>query len=227
MKKFLKGIVASLFLVVSLTALSGCVNNHPGQQSVGTTSPTANKEMKAINDSDKARVKGSLFSLTSSYKVDVGDKKYTLTGDFIHWTGDTLKLKNSDGEVILYEEQEKRWGVKLNRMASVYSGDGELIGYIGEDNMKNLLSLLQVFYIYDKDGNELAKVKEDWSLVSSFTISDKNGPAYSIKGKLLSLTGDYTITRLNDKTEIPMSSVILVTAIQDAISAAAHQDSNK
>lgn len=211
-----------ILLLIGLTILTGCAHNHPEDLN-RTKSLSKNKqnnsEMINIDKASHATVSSKLISFSTAYKVKVNSQTYTLTGDFIHFYGDTLCFKNSNGEEIFSEKQHKRYGFKLNRMASIHDSNNNITGYIGEDFSKDYWNPLEIFHIYNSNGSEIATVKENWSLIKSFTVKDNHGThAYKITKKIASIANVYTIEKLNE-TEIPMSSIILVTTISDAINA--------
>lgn len=221
-------IVPILTMFIALFTLSGCVMNSAKDEALNQNEPAVetptNQSLVDLNSADKAVVKEKLISFNTAYSVSANNQTYSLTGDFIHFYGDTLTLKDSSGTEILSERQHRRYGFKLNRMASIRDANGNITGYIGEDNSQDWLSLVTIFHIYDYQGNEIAKVKENWSIIKSFTVTDNLGnEAYRINKKALSLQNEYTITKVSE-SKIPMSSMILVTAISDAIS---QSESNK
>ena len=109
-------------------------------------------------------IKERVLNMGRDYDVFAGDEKVaTVSGKDIRLApgvvGDVFKLKTKDGKLLAYEQEHKKF-LKLNRVASCYDSEGNLMGYFGEEKIRDLFSFSYVFHFYDAEKNEIGKSKK-------------------------------------------------------------------
>lgn len=165
-------------------------------------------------------IKEKTFGMGKDYDIIIDDKDVaTVSGkDFRFLGGDLFTLKTLDGKILASEKEHKDF-LQMDRAASVYDGNGELTGYIGERCWKDLFSWGHIFYLYDKDQKEIGSSKRvgNTSLGSHKIYNNKGNVVYDVNKKFILLGGDkYVITKV-DESAIPIEHAILITCIEDAI----------
>lgn len=172
----------------------------------------------ALENSTEMRIEKALISLNASYDVYIDNVKIgNVSGKFINVTGDTFTFKNINGEILSKEKQIKRWGVKLNRSAEICNEDDEIVGYIGEEKIKDLLKWGYRFYFYDKDKIEIAYTKEIFfSLLPKYEIYNLDDELVCTINAQFSINNKYEIT-IEENNHLPKDQIIFFTCIIDAI----------
>lgn len=76
--------------------------------------------LEKINSATKVKVEEEFISFNKKYNIYI-DNSYigNISGKFINVTGDVFTFKDKNDNIISYEKQIKRWGIKLNRMAEL------------------------------------------------------------------------------------------------------------
>ena len=109
-----------------------------------------------LNEASTIMVKKSWFSFNKNYQVYIdGEKVGEIQGLYFNILGERLILKDLDGEVYASEQQIKRWNVRLNRLAQVYNGADETVGFIGEQVVRDLFRFGKTFHFYDVNRERL------------------------------------------------------------------------
>lgn len=224
MKQF-KLMVVSLLAIGLLVFLSGCNNSVQGEIAKnGTVSNVVDTEsvqqtIKELHQSKTITLKKGMFTLNSKHTITTDNGlNLSLQGNYINMTGDVFTITNEEGHVISKEKQIKRWNVKLNRMAEVYDYQGNTIGYIGEEVIKDMFKLGYKFHFYDASGTEIGYTKQKvLSVVLNNTIYNNDGSeAYTLKNKFWALT-DHTEITVKDNSTINPEQAIMFAAIINAI----------
>lgn len=232
--------VFSLLVVTVLLGLVGCSesgvispNNNSTEISTNINNSTTiednsnddiSESLIRLNNAKKITVAKKLKLFNNSYSVAVDGVDFgQVTGKYIRLTGDTFTLKDNEDNELSSEKQIKRWAIKLNRLAKVYDNSGEIVGYIGEQVVKDFFKRGYTFHFYDKDKNEIGKSNEKiFSLSNKIKIYDVNDSlCYEITAKGINagfsfIRNKYTIT-VHDNSTIPSDQVIFLTSILDAI----------
>lgn len=225
-------------LFLTLVFLAGCPapraqNPSPSPSTAKVLAPTtpqvANIDYVArLNSATTIDIKEYTFSMGKDYDILAdGVKVATVSGkDLRLFEGDVFVLKDLNGKVLAYEEEQVEF-FQLDRAAVVYDANDNVSGYLGEDRISNLFSLSYIFYFYDANKNEIGKSdKFTNSCLGTHKIYNASGTeAYDVN-KHLTLGGDhYTITVTDPKTPINRYKAILLVCIEDAIGdAAAEKD---
>lgn len=188
-----------LFIISTVFILAGCSTTH----NTSKTSTDIENITQRLNSATSYNVSKSLISINNQYTIETNNGlSLDMSGRYINMTGDvfTLKAKN---KLIGQEKQIKRWGLKLNRLAELRDESNNIIGYIGEDVLKNIFSIGYRFYFYDENKNEIGHTKQEWmSLTQDHVIYNNDGSiAYTIKGKFVSLSGGMNI-KVKDNSKI-------------------------
>lgn len=229
-------------ILIGGTILVGCENVNANESSSISQKPIVvedtivdnNKESKddiglieILNNAKEIQVKEQIFSIGVGYDVYADGKLVgSIKGKIISDYGDKFRLIDNNGNVVKEEKQIKRWGVRIDRMAEVYTPDGQISGYIGEEVLKDFFSLGYRFHIYDKNKEEIGYTKEKLTFVGrEFDIYDmQDNKDYDIDEDIFNFTSTYTI-KLNDTSDIPVEDVVFYIAIQDCILTADEENS--
>lgn len=175
--------------------------------------------LKSLADAKTITVSEDLISINKSYSVEVdGEKVGSISGKFIKTTGDKFVLKDNAGNILSSEKQIKRWNVKLNRLAEVYDYNDNVVGYIGEEVIKDFFNVGYTFHFYDKDKNEIGVSKQkNFTLLDTFNVYNNNDSlCFEIKADFSLMNDKYTIT-VHDNSTIPSEQVVFLTAILHSI----------
>lgn len=126
------------------------------------------------------------------------------------------------------EKQIKRWGIKWNRLAEVMNTNGQTVGFIGEQVVRDFFKYGYSFHFYDANKNEIGHSDEVFfSLTKEYHIKDnQNRLLYTIKGNFFSLTNTYDIEVI-DSSVVPVEQAIFLTCILDAIATSEKEESEK
>lgn len=172
-----------------------------------------------LNEASTITVKKSWFSFNKHYKVYVeGEKVGEMEGLYFNIFGERLVLKDLKGNVYGSEQQVKRFNVRLNRIAQVYNGADDPVGFIGEQVIRDFFRWGKTFHFYDTSFNEIAISKQRWfRIFSEYMIEDMNGEMlYKVKKKWSLFTTTYEITIYNS-TILPVEQALFLTVILNSI----------
>ena len=139
-----------------------------------------------LNEASTIMVKKSWFSFNKNYQVYIdGEKVGEIQGLYFNILGERLILKDLDGEVYASEQQIKRWNVRLNRLAQVYNGADETVGFIGEQVVRDFFRFGKTFHFYDVNRGEIAVSKQKiFHIFPEYVIEDLTGEKlYKVKKK--------------------------------------------
>lgn len=239
MKKLIYTISIVALFVGMLMLLTGCTDNmEPSIPTAGNTQNVEDVEniedvedvgdfITQLENAEKVTVEEKIISLNKAYTIYVDGKEVaTVSGKFIHITGDVFELKDNAGNVVAKEKQIRRWGIKLNRLAQIMDKNGKTTGYIGENVIKDLFSISRYkFHFYDANKNEYAHTKEQIiSLFYTYHLYDNSeDKIFSIEKDFSFIRDKYTITRVKD-SDVKMQDVVFLTCIVDAIKDAAESE---
>ncbi len=122
-----------------------------------TANDTPTDLLVELNKASTITVKKSWFSFNKSYKVYVDDELVgKIEGLYFNIFGERLVLKDLDGDVYGSEQQIKRWNININRLAQVYNGADDTVGFIGEQVIRDMFRYGKTFHFYDVHQNEIA-----------------------------------------------------------------------
>lgn len=228
----LKKYISSLLLGIILVNFIGCeetgINSNSNydisnnESIVQKNDYSEEKIIKSLNDLNNAKkitITKDLISLNNSYSVHIDGNYFgSITGKYINLTGDKFTLKDEESNKLSSEKQIKRWNIKLNRLAEVYNYKDDIVGYIGEEIIKDMFKFGYVFHFYDKDKNEIGISKQKvFSFLDTFNIYDTNNNlCYEINSEFTLVSDKYTIT-VHDNSNIPIDQVVYLTAILNSI----------
>lgn len=193
-----------------------------------------NSTITILNNAEKIVIKEAIISMGKKYKVYVDDKKIAVVdGKTIKAFGDVFSLYDNEDNVLYYEEQEKRWGVKFNRAAVIKNSEDEVVGYIGEESDTKVFSIGRYLHLYDGDKNEIGVLdQKNFTLNKQVEIYDKNKEnkdaklLYEIDKEFISIGDTYKI-EVKDNSVIPVYQIIFAVCIDDAITDAEKAESSK
>lgn len=178
-----------------------------------------------ISNADEIKMEKQIFSLKKHYFVLVDDVVVAeITGKYFPIFGDEVTVRDINNKIIKTETQIKRLGptngkvfnFSINRVAQIKDKSGNITGYIKENRLRNLFSLIHKQYFLDENENTIAQGTQR-ILSKDFTIKDNRGKTiYKIDGNLLSIRCKSTIKKVAD-TELDEIDVILYNIIEDSI----------
>ena len=172
-----------------------------------------------LNEASTIMVKKSWFSFNKNYQVYIdGEKVGEIQGLYFNILGERLILKDLDGEVYASEQQIKRWNVRLNRLAQVYNGADETVGFIGEQVVRDLFRFGKTFHFYDVNRGEIAVSKQKiFHIFPEYVIEDLTGEKlYKVKKKFSLFRTTYEITVYNPNV-LPVEQTLFLTVILNSI----------
>ena len=164
-------------------------------------------------------VKKSWFSFNKNYQVYIdGEKVGEIQGLYFNILGERLILKDLNGEVYASEQQIKRWNVRLNRLAQVYNGADETVGFIGEQVVRDFFRFGKTFHFYDVNRGEIAVSKQKiFHIFPEYVIEDLTGEKlYKVKKKFSLFRTTYEITVYNPNV-LPVEQTLFLTVILNSI----------
>lgn len=193
-----------------------------------------NSTLTILNSAEKIVIKESILSIGKKYKVYVDDKKIAVVdGKTIKAFGDVFSLYDNEDNLLYYEEQEKRWGVKFNRAAVIKDSKDEVVAYIGEESETKVFSIGRYLHLYDGDKNEIGVLdQKNFTLNKQVEIYDKDKGSkdakllYKIDKEFISIGDTYEI-EVKDSSIIPVYQIIFAVCIDDAITDAEKVESSK
>lgn len=205
------------YILGALLLAMGCGGGTPNL----SNQPEKSNYASTLEAATEITISEHSISMGRDYSILVGDEKVaTVSGKDVRVVGgDVFTLKTLDGKVLAYEKEHKRW-LSLSRAASIYDGQGNLVGYFGEEKIKDLFSVHYVFHIYDSNKREVGKSKKlTNSCLGKHDLLDAQGNVdYKIDKRFVMVGGDkYVITIVDPKSEISRWAAILLTCIEDAI----------
>ena len=126
-------------------------------------------------------MKKSWFSFNKSYKVYVDDELVgKIEGLYFNIFGERLVLKDLDGDVYGSEQQIKRWNININRLAQVYNGADDTVGFIGEQVIRDMFRYGKTFHFYEVEQNEIAVSRQKiFHILPNYLIEDMENIADS------------------------------------------------
>lgn len=172
-----------------------------------------------IEHANKIELEQNFFAFSTSYDIIIkGDVVGTLTGDFYHPFGDTLKIKTLDDKTTYSEIQQSRWmNMSINRGGVFKDRNNKQIGAIKEVPFQ-LFS--HQFNIYNEKGNKVgSSYKDPFHLASNhYLIKNKSGGTV-FKGVTDSFRINKTIDikRIKKSKDVTMKKALIIMAIEEAI----------
>lgn len=215
--KKLFSLIAVLFIVLSL---AGCV---PCEDESCEPEPevllTDEEVFELLEDAAEFEIEEAIVSIGKHYTIYADGKKIgTVTGKVITAFGDTFTFETVNGTLISYEDQVKRWGVKLNRAAIVYDAEDNIIGYIGEETETKLFSIGYWFHFYDAEKNEIGTSDEvNISVLKKNNFYNNDGELIYKVEKQFTLLADKYLLTVEDSSEVSATMAIFMVCIEDAI----------
>lgn len=232
-----KKIIISCCVVAALAIGGGAIYfatrdsspKNPKNMSAESINTSYNNSMAELNNAKQIVITKDLVSIGKSYDIEVDGKDFgDMDGEFIKITGDKFTLTNKDDVVLSTEKQIKRWGIKLNRLAEVSNNKGEVVGYIGEEKLSDLLKMGFNFHFYNKNKEEVGYLKQEvFNIFDTFKIYNMNDElCYEIKANFSPIVAKYTITVHNNKT-IPVDQAIFMTGIINSVKPSKEKENAK
>jgi len=209
--------------LAGIVALTGCTQGDAplGLEQQEPTSLNHMSYEQKLRNAVTISIEEQVINFGKDYDIFVkGEKVATVSGKNVRFFGgDVFTLKCEDGKVLSHEKEHKRF-LSLNRAASCYDGNGNLTGYIGEEQIRDLFSFSYVFHFYDAEKNEIGTSRKlGKAEFNSHKLYDNEGNADYDIDKRLTFGGDkFTLKVLDFESSIPLEYAIFITCIEDAIS---------
>lgn len=191
-----------------------------------TANDTPTDLLVELNKASTITVKKGWFSFNKSYKVYVDDELVgKIEGLYFNIFGERLVLKDLDGDVYGSEQQIKRWNININRLAQVYNGADDTVGFIGEQVIRDFLRYGKTFHFYDVQQNEIAVSRQKiFHILPNYLIEDMEGEKlYQIKKKFSLFTTTYEIKVFNPNV-LPVEQALFLTVILNSIDESAEEE---
>ena len=224
----MKKVIVTLLIASNLMLLS-CNNNsinhnitnssNQQQEAIKEESNIVQEELSKLANANTIKITTDVVSMNSGHTVYIDDEKFgTIKGKYVNVTGDKFTFKSKNGTVLASEKQIKRWNVKLNGMAEVYDFEGNVVGYIGEEKIKDMFKYGYVFHFYDKDKNEIGYTNKQFiSLMDTYKIYNMSDElCYKVKENFNLIQDSYDIEVINSN-DVPAEQAVFFTAIVNAI----------
>ena len=191
-----------------------------------TANDTPTDLLVELNKASTITVKKGWFSFNKSYKVYVDDELVgKIEGLYFNIFGERLVLKDLDGDVYGSEQQIKRWNININRLAQVYNGADDTVGFIGEQVIRDMFRYGKTFHFYDVHQNEIAVSRQKiFHILPNYLIEDMEGEKlYQIKKKFSLFTTTYEIKVFNPNV-LPVEQALFLTVILNSIDESAEEE---
>lgn len=191
-----------------------------------TANDTPTDLLVELNKASTITVKKGWFSFNKSYKVYVDDELVgKIEGLYFNIFGERLVLKDLDGDVYGSEQQIKRWNININRLAQVYNGADDTVGFIGEQVIRDMFRYGKTFHFYDVQQNEIAVSRQKiFHILPNYLIEDMEGEKlYQIKKKFSLFTTTYEIKVFNPNV-LPVEQALFLTVILNSIDESAEEE---
>lgn len=191
-----------------------------------TANDTPTDLLVELNKASTITVKKGWFSFNKSYKVYVDDELVgKIEGLYFNIFGERLVLKDLDGDVYGSEQQIKRWNININRLAQVYNGADDTVGFIGEQVIRDMFRYGKTFHFYDVHRNEIAvSGQKIFHIFPNYLIEDMEGEKlYQIKKKFSLFTTTYEIKVFNPNV-LPVEQALFLTVILNSIDESAEEE---
>lgn len=198
-----------------------------GTSSTDLINPQVQSFDEIMELSSDLTLEKKIFSFRKHYYVlSDGVLVGEVTGKLFPIFGDTLKLKDINGNIIKKESQIKRIGLtqvklfnlSINRLAQVEDSNGNITGYIGEQKLTDFWRLKRVEHFYNSSYKKLGRgIPDSIILCRDYKIFDNDDNVdYIIDGSIFSPTHKYKIT-INDTSDIDVEDAIFYTIIENSI----------
>ncbi|WP_195987404.1 hypothetical protein [Clostridium sp. D53t1_180928_C8] len=207
-----------------------------GTTSTDLINPQVQTFDEIMDISNKITIEKKIFSFRKHYYIlSDGVLVGEVTGKLFPIFGDTLKLKDINGNLIKKENQIKRMGLtqvklfnlSINRLAQVEDSNGNITGYIGEQKLTDFWRLKRVEHFYNSSYKKLGRgIPDSIILCRDYKIFDNDDNVdYIIDGSIFSPTHKYKIT-INDTSDVDVEDAIFYTIIENSIRSDKLKESN-
>jgi len=170
--------------------------------------------------------------LTNEYDVS-GSDTYAIQGRILSAWGDVFTLYDEEGNVVMEEEEIKKWEHfdSFNRIAVVRDGDGREVAIFKEDKLGDYVGgdYWRTYHIYELRGGtpiEVGFVESELAVLPKYGIYNSDGVLeYTFAWTNLTLGGpEYTVWQEQEHPVVPHEYAVLLAAIRSAIDEAESND---
>lgn len=198
-----------------------------GTESTNLINPATQSFEEILSISKEITMEKKILSIRKHYYImSDGVLIGEVTGKLFPLFGDMLVLKDTHGNTIKKESQIKRLGltqiklfnVSIDRLAQIEDENSNVLGYIGEEKLKDWWKIKRIQYFYNSDFEKEGTGKPDSLFFNKdFKIFDNEGELdYVIDGNFFSPTSKYTLDII-DTSDIDIEDVIFYTIIENSI----------
>lgn len=218
----MKNVLKFVLMFMMVLSLGGCTPEPVVPLTPEEKLVIENRTVESLDDLSSAKqlvIKESFVSFGKEYIVYKDDIEIAkVKGEFVNITGDVFELTNIDGDLLAYEKQIKRWGIKFNRCAEIYDRNDNITGYIAEETKSKLFSIGYLFHFYNEDKTELGvsdQVNLSFTKKNKFYNNDED-IIYEVEKELFAMTDEYTLY-IKDSSSVDVIQAVFMVCIEDSI----------
>ena len=182
---------------------------------------------KALREATEITISEKALSVGKKYDIYVdGYRVAKVSGKSVKVFGDVFELETADGKLLASEKEHKRMGFKVTRLASVYDGNDNLMGYIGEEKLTKFFSVGYTFHFYGPDKNQIGVSDQVNNILrmKQNRFYDNSGNQDYFVQKQRAFKDTYKLSIQDWESEIPLEMAIFMVCIEDAIQDAAEEE---
>lgn len=231
--KILNKIINTILIIIAALVLwtflwhQAQMNRVFGTESTNLINPSTQSFEEILSISKEITMEKKILSIRKHYYIMsdgvlIGEVK----GKLFPFFGDVLELKDIHGNMLRKESQIKRLGltqvklfnISIDRLAQIEDENSNVLGYIGEEKLKDWWKIKRIQYFYNSDFKKEGTGKPDSLFFNKdFKIFDNEGELdYVIDGNFFSPTSKYTLDII-DTSDIDIEDVIFYTIIENSI----------
>lgn len=231
--KILNKIINTILIIIAALVLwtflwhQAQMNRVFGTESTNLINPSTQSFEEILSISKEITMEKKILSIRKHYYIMsdgvlIGEVK----GKLFPFFGDVLELKDIHGNMLRKESQIKRLGltqvklfnISIDRLAQIEDENSNVLGYIGEEKLKDWWKIKRIQYFYNSDFEKEGTGKPDSLFFNKdFKIFDNEGELdYVIDGNFFSPTSKYTLDII-DTSDIDIEDVIFYTIIENSI----------
>ena len=224
------------FAAVSLlAALISCSHRPAGDSTAGTGTLSDSDCRARLEGARTIEIRRAVIALEKKYAVySDGVRVGSVTGRVLPLFGDTFTMSSLNGTPLLSEKEVKRaFRFSIDRLALITDpNSGREIGFIAQNQWRDLFNWGIVFHVYDLNQNELGQARQQFSFFlkeSSISGMDEGvlRPEYTVKELFRPFQKTYDISVSSGPHSVSAETAVLLACIEDAIWSAQHSKSPK
>ena len=206
------------FIIIVALILGKSVINLICTKTGISTNYTAEETLAILENASKIEVcKNYRTIFYNDYNIIVdGECVAVVTGEFFKLFGDTFTMYSSNGERIMYEEEEV---FHLNRQAQFYSASGDRAGRLES----KYFTILDKDTFYTQQGTAIARCDKQFAIPAKYIIQANGNTLYTIKKNFFFY--NYTIY-VEDNTVLNVKDAVMISCIEAAVASSSNSSSS-